>query len=220
MSFDLKDYKIKEQIGQGGFGKVFLVEDKKGEKFVLKENNLKELSPYLKENIIFEASLCSFLDHKNITKCFGSLLKENSLYLLFEYANGGDLGNYEGKLSEIETKKMAKDILSALEYCHKHRICHYDMHVGNILVFKQKNETIYKLSDWGLAKEDNKNVPEQFKPCDKTDLKRFANIIYSVLEKVDEKSMEFIAKFRNKDPNKRISAKEALQDEWLREVEK
>lgn len=216
MSFYLKDYKIIKQIGKGAFGKVFLVQDKNENEFALKEIELKNLDQNTKQNIIFENGLCKLLNHKNITKCFDSLLQNDILYLLFEYANGGDLYGY--KLSENEIKDMAKDILSALEYCHSMNICHTDLHSGNILVFIDKKEKKhFKLADWGMSEE--KTFSATNFSCDKSDIYTFGNIVFSTLlsGKINNPdAINFIKKLKSR--NNTPSASEALQDEWLKNI--
>lgn len=257
----IRDYKITERIGGGSFGSIWLLESDKGEKLILKQIETERLSSKHKQNIIFETELCGQLKHKNITKCFGGEIKNNIVKIYLEYANGGDLFNHldlnGGFLSENETKKVIKDILSALVYCHELKICHHDLKPNNILVFNEEKETVYKLADWGLADITEKSIeqrkgslyymaPELVKGeehfCDKTDMWAVGIIAGRCLEgeqintgdvdgrdqitkkiiknklvfkKASKEAQEFIKKLLVIDPDKRLTAKQALQEKWL-----
>jgi serine/threonine protein kinase len=64
-----------------------------------------------------EAQILRILDHPNIIKLFEVMETKKQLFLVLEYASGGDLMDYivqRKKLAEDEAKKFAKQIMSAL----------------------------------------------------------------------------------------------------------
>ena len=72
-------------------------------------------------------------------------------YMLFEYVNGGQMLDYiisHGKLKEKQARKFARQIASALDYCHRNSIVHRDLKIENILI--SKNGDI-KIIDFGLS---------------------------------------------------------------------
>lgn len=223
---------------------------------------LKIVKKYKKQSL--EQLLCSFLKHKNITTCYESYLEGDQLKLVFEYANEGDLYYYVKKkkqLTEEETKIAVKNILNGLVYCHENKICHGDLKPENILVFSDEKETVFKLTDWGTARETDAKyehvgsifylAPEIIETtipyfCDKTDIWTvgvvtlfclcgipifyakhdmdvYYNItkwnFYSIINKlnfISEDCKKFIIRLLNRNPKERPTAKEALEDPWLK----
>lgn len=146
-------------IGEGAFGKVVLFEAKpdkivpeKEKKVVLKIIDKTKLSDEIKKDVLEEVKFCTILKHKNIISCFGGSETDSKVFILLEYANGGDLFEdiSERDYTEEKTRKVMKDILSALEYCHSMRICNHDLKLENILIFKSSEGITYKIADWGL----------------------------------------------------------------------
>lgn len=157
--FKIENFKILKQIGKGQFGTVSKVENiKDGKIYALKTiqkdlKNKKELLAIGEEMVISQS-----LKYKYIVNCYGTHSDDKNFYLFFEYGENGDLDNVikftEKGFSEATVKKIAKDILQALDYCHYNRICHKDLKPANILVFNSEDEKekyTYKLADFGLS---------------------------------------------------------------------
>jgi len=92
--------------------------------------------------------LCS---HPSIAKFHEVLEVENSVYLIMEYVPHGELFEYiksKGRLSEPEAVYMGKQIISALDYCHRAGIAHRDVKPENVLIDERHN---IKLVDFGLC---------------------------------------------------------------------
>ncbi len=85
-------YKIVKQIGEGAFGKVFLVtlEDTKKE-FAIKKIAKKNMTEQLMENLRREVKISYELSHPSLVKCFNTMESPNNYYIIFEYCSGGDL---------------------------------------------------------------------------------------------------------------------------------
>ena len=72
-------------------------------------------------------------------------------YLVLEYVEGGELYEYirtAGALPEFEAVLLFKQIIAALAFCHRYRICHRDLKPENILLDRNRN---IKLADFGMA---------------------------------------------------------------------
>jgi serine/threonine protein kinase len=72
-------------------------------------------------------------------------------YMLFEYVNGGQMLDYiisHGRLKEKQARKFARQIASALDYCHRNSIVHRDLKIENILISKTGD---IKIIDFGLS---------------------------------------------------------------------
>jgi serine/threonine protein kinase len=71
--------------------------------------------------------------------------------MLFELVNGGQMLDYiisHGKLKEKQARKFARQIASALDYCHRNSIVHRDLKIENILISKTGD---IKIIDFGLS---------------------------------------------------------------------
>ncbi|GME51068.1 hypothetical protein GTA08_BOTSDO05498 [Neofusicoccum parvum] len=72
-------------------------------------------------------------------------------YMLCEYVNGGQMLDYiisHGRLKEKQARKFARQIASALDYCHRNSIVHRDLKIENILISKTGD---IKIIDFGLS---------------------------------------------------------------------
>jgi len=87
----IKDLKILKEIGSGGFGNVYLVEDKIGVEYACKHIDLKALHPFDFENIVQEIKLHQDLDHPHIVKLIDYFIDDDNLCIILEYCEGGNL---------------------------------------------------------------------------------------------------------------------------------
>lgn len=91
------------------------------------------------------------LKHPYICGLKDVLKTNNHWYMLFEYVNGGQMLDYiisHGRLKEKHARKFARQIASALDYCHKNSIVHRDLKIENILISKTGD---IKIIDFGLS---------------------------------------------------------------------
>ena len=168
--FNVSDYKIIKQIGQGAFGQIFMVEDKQKNKYALKkliassEKDIKGLKQEYQILHDIQSNLNETQTKMNIVNIYGLSTKKldpttYAMYVLME------LGNLDWEKEILERQKLKKyysekelmDILyvliCSLEKLQKENISHRDIKPQNILVFKNDNNTCYKLADFGEAKE-------------------------------------------------------------------
>jgi serine/threonine protein kinase KIN1/2 len=76
---------------------------------------------------IREAALVTLLNHPYICGMRDVIITQSHFYLFFEYVDGGHILDYiisHGKLREKHARKFARQILSALDYCHRNSIVH------------------------------------------------------------------------------------------------
>ena len=158
--FNIDNYKIVRQIGEGSFGLIFQVVNKKTQlKYAMKKivaNNLSSLETHQKEfEIVHQNSHPNILDILGI--CIRCLDQTTFvLYVLMDLA----LHDWDSEIEERKKIKkyykeselisILKQICSALEFLQKEKnIAHRDVKPENILVFKND---VYKLGDFGEAK--------------------------------------------------------------------
>ena len=156
-------YKPEGQLGEGGYGQVYLVRHKKMGLLramkVIPVNSQNE-----EEKTDEEIELLKQLDHPNIVKLFEYFSDKEKYYLITEYCKGGDLFELikkKKKFSELSAAYIMYQIFRVLIYCHNtHHLIHRDIKPENIVVFRQNNaeDDLYdvKLIDFGISKIFNK----------------------------------------------------------------
>ncbi|XP_043536605.1 MAP/microtubule affinity-regulating kinase 4-like [Chiloscyllium plagiosum] len=77
-----------------------------------------------------EVRIMKCLNHPNIVKLFEVIETEKTLYLIMEYASGGEVFDYlvsHGRMKEKEARAKFRQIVSAVQYCHQRNIVHRDL---------------------------------------------------------------------------------------------
>ncbi len=158
-------YKIREQIGQGGTGSIYLAEDTRleGRLCALKEVEHNQALPthvfeQAREQFFREASVLARLDHPNLPKVSDFFSDGPRDYLVMDFVPGKDLRErmQEARrnkmfLSENEVLRWAVQLADALNYLHSQdpSIIHRDIKPSNL---KITPSGLIKLVDFGLVK--------------------------------------------------------------------
>jgi len=197
-------YRIIDEIGEGGFGRVFKAQNTALEDRVVAIKILhgKHNSPEKRKRFQQEAQILLRLNHQYILRFVDLLPYEHDLYLITEYAVRGSLRDRIDQSSSLLPAKEVDQILSqigrALQYIHQQNIMHLDLKPANIL-FNAQGEAL--LADFGIAKiaaevgmEKNEMVrggtgtphymaPEQIRgiPTPQSDQYAFSCMIYELL---------------------------------------
>uniref|UniRef100_G1PTG5 non-specific serine/threonine protein kinase n=1 Tax=Myotis lucifugus TaxID=59463 RepID=G1PTG5_MYOLU len=100
-----------------------------------------------------EVRIMKILNHPNIVKLFEVIETDKTLYLIMEYASGGEVFDYlvaHGRMKEKEARAKFRQIVSAVQYCHQKRIVHRDLKAENLLLDADMN---IKIADFGFSNE-------------------------------------------------------------------
>ncbi|KAM4666510.1 MAP/microtubule affinity-regulating kinase 3 isoform 14-T14 [Amazona ochrocephala] len=130
------NYRLLKTIGKGNFAKVKLA------RHILTGREL-----------FREVRIMKILNHPNIVKLFEVIETDKTLYLIMEYASGGEVFDYlvaHGRMKEKEARAKFRQIVSAVQYCHQKHIVHRDLKAENLLLDADMN---IKIADFGFSNE-------------------------------------------------------------------
>ncbi|TMS36092.1 hypothetical protein L596_003347 [Steinernema carpocapsae] len=145
-------YEVESTIGKGNYAVVKLarhsitrteVAIKIVDKTRLDNENLAK--------IFREIEILKRLDHPNIVKLYQVMETQKMIYLVMEYAKNGEMYEFIAKqkrLNECEAREKFWQIISAIDYCHKHNIVHRDLKAENLLLDANNN---MKIADFGFS---------------------------------------------------------------------
>jgi calcium-dependent protein kinase len=117
-------YNIKNVLGTGSFGKVFLAENKadNSHKVAIKVISKSKLTSEEVESLHFEVAILQQVDHPNIVKYYETYEDDKFVYLVMELCPGGEiiekLTSNKG-MSENMAAEAIDKVLRALIHCHK-----------------------------------------------------------------------------------------------------
>lgn len=153
-----------QNIGQGTFGKVYLVKSNSNSKlYAMKEINLKQYIlniSLINRSYALDEGLKLIklkIDHENIVKYYTSYVHDDFIYWIMEYCDGGTLRE-RINLYKKRKKNMNENliwywsihILNGIKYLHKKGIIHRDLKPENIYIFNKKG--VCKIGDFGFSK--------------------------------------------------------------------
>ena len=147
------DYELLEEIGTGGFGRVYRARDLGLERDVA----IKVLHPSLThdlgvmERFRREAQLAARLRHPNIVSIYDIMGRAGLQWYTMELVPGANLAQLvqrEGPLSVDQTERLLTQALSALEHAHGLGLVHRDLKPENMLI---EPDGRLRITDFGLA---------------------------------------------------------------------
>ncbi|XP_014210344.1 uncharacterized protein LOC106640733 [Copidosoma floridanum] len=146
-------FDIIKKLGQGTYGKVQLgINKETGQEVAIK--TIKKCKIETEADLIRirrEIQIMSSVEHPNIIHIYEVFENKEKMVLVMEYAAGGELYDYLSEhkiLPEDEARRIFRQICTAVYYCHKHKICHRDLKLENVLLDQMGNA---KIADFGLS---------------------------------------------------------------------
>jgi serine/threonine protein kinase/Flp pilus assembly protein TadD len=169
-------YKLLEQIGEGGFGVVFMAEQTQP---LRRKVALKVLKPGMDTRQVvarFEAErqALAIMDHPNIARVFdGGETTSGRPYFVMELVRGIPITEFcdQNQLSVRERLELFVSVCQAVQHAHQKGIIHRDLKPSNVLVTLHDGTPVVKVIDFGVAKAMGQDL------TDKTLFTGFAQMI-------------------------------------------
>uniref|UniRef100_A0A8C1P1Q9 non-specific serine/threonine protein kinase n=1 Tax=Cyprinus carpio TaxID=7962 RepID=A0A8C1P1Q9_CYPCA len=150
------NYRLLKTIGKGNFAKVKLARHVLTSKEVavkIIDKTQLNSSSLQKVSLLLHVLICDHVSLSPPVKLFEVIDTEKTLYLIMEYASGGEVFDYlvaHGRMKEKEARAKFRQIVSAVQYCHQKCIVHRDLKAENLLLDADMN---IKIADFGFSNE-------------------------------------------------------------------
>ncbi|MCI0332437.1 MAG: serine/threonine-protein kinase [Planctomycetes bacterium] len=159
-------YKLMEQIGEGGFGLVFVAEQHRP---VRRKVALKIIKPGMDTRDViarFEAErqALALMDHPNIAKVFDAGATDSGRpYFVMELVRGIPITEYcdQHHLTPRERLDLFLSLCHAIQHAHQKGIIHRDVKPTNVLVTLHDGRPVVKVIDFGVAKALSQQLTER-----------------------------------------------------------
>jgi eukaryotic-like serine/threonine-protein kinase len=169
-------YKLMEQIGEGGFGLVFVAEQQQP---VRRKVALKVVKPGMDTRDViarFEAErqALALMDHPNIARVFDAgSTGTGRPYFVMELVRGIQITDFcdQQRLDTRQRLKLFVTVCHAVQHAHQKGVIHRDLKPSNVLVTLHDGTPVAKVIDFGIAKAIGQSL------TDKTIYTRFAAMI-------------------------------------------
>jgi len=147
-------YEIIEELGKGGMGKVYRVEDKK----IKEEVALKLIKPEIasdKKTIARfsnELKMARKIAHRNVCKMYDLGEEKGTHYITMEYVPGEDLKSFIRRAELLSAGKavfIANQVVEGLTEAHRLGVIHRDLKPQNIMIDEEGNA---RIMDFGIAR--------------------------------------------------------------------
>jgi len=159
-------YRLMEQIGEGGFGLVFVAEQSHP---VKRKVALKVIKPGMDTRQViarFEAErqALALMEHPNIAKVFDAGATETGRpYFVMELVRGIPITDYcdRKQLSPRERLELFATVCHAIQHAHQKGVIHRDIKPSNVLIESHDDRHVVKVIDFGIAKAMHGQLTER-----------------------------------------------------------
>ena len=156
----MNDFNIEKILGKGSFGSVYLVRRKEDHKiYALKSVYIEKLNKKEQQNSVNEVRILASVNHPNVIGYKEAFWdeKDNTLNIVMEYADDGDL---QTKINKMKKERLRFEenmiwsysiqMIEGLKALHDKKIMHRDLKSANIFLVKDKNQC--KIGDMNVSK--------------------------------------------------------------------
>ncbi|XP_061728170.1 aurora kinase B-like [Cydia pomonella] len=154
-TFSPRDFELGSALGRGKFGHVHIAREKKTGFLVAIKTMFKSqiIKSKCEKQILREIEIQTHLKHPNILRLLTWFHDERRIYLVVEFAAGGELYKHltdapKKRFPEAKAAKYIYQVADAVEYCHQNHVIHRDIKPENILVSFSGD---LKLADFGWS---------------------------------------------------------------------
>ncbi len=159
-------YKLLQQIGEGGFGRVWMAEQQEPvrRKVALKIIKLGMDTRQVVARFEAERQALALMDHPNIAKVLdGGATEKGRPFFVMELVRGVPITEYcdVAKLSTRERLGLFIDVCHAVQHAHQKGIIHRDLKPSNVMVTLHDGRPVPMVIDFGIAKATTGNLTEK-----------------------------------------------------------
>ncbi|KAI6224496.1 Aurora kinase [Aphelenchoides fujianensis] len=155
----LDDFEVGRPLGKGKFGNVYLARTKEHHipvalKIIFKSQIQQN---HVEHQLCREIEIQAHLHHPNILRLYNYFHDEKKIYLILEFALGGELYKElqsAGRFEEPRVAKYVYQVADALQYCHEKHVIHRDIKPENILIDAMGD---LKIADFGWSVHSSNN---------------------------------------------------------------
>jgi serine/threonine protein kinase/tetratricopeptide (TPR) repeat protein len=159
-------YKLLEQIGEGGFGVVFMAEQQQP---VRRKVALKVIKPGMDSRQVVarfdaERQALALMDHPNIARVFdGGETAAGRPYFVMELVRGIPITEFcdQNQLPLRRRLRLFVSVCQAVQHAHQKGIIHRDLKPTNVLVTMHDDKAVVKVIDFGIAKATGQVLTEK-----------------------------------------------------------
>ena len=160
------NYKLLQQIGEGGFGTVWMAEQREPvrRRVALKIIKLGMDTKQVIARFEAERQALAMMDHPNIAKVFDAGMTETGRpYFVMEYIKGIPILQYcdHEKVDTRGRLDLFTKVCHAIQHAHQKGIIHRDIKPGNVLVTMHDGVPVPKVIDFGIAKATNAELTDK-----------------------------------------------------------
>lgn len=159
-------YELLSVLGEGGFGIVFLAEQREPvrRKVALKIAKPGRDSPQLLARFEAEKQALALLDHPNIARVFDAGKTANGHpFFAMEYVSGVPINTFcdQEQLSVEERLRLFMIVCEAIQFAHQKGIIHRDIKPSNVLVTSLDGKPVPMVIDFGIAKATDQSLTDR-----------------------------------------------------------
>jgi tetratricopeptide (TPR) repeat protein len=148
-----KRYQLQEEIGHGGFGRVFRARDRVGDTIVALKVFSKRQSPEAVKRLRREVQLAHRVTHPGVVRTYDIVEAEGRLCLSMEYVEGVTLGaRLKEPIGGDELAQIGLDVARALGAAHRVGVVHRDLKPANVILRTATGRAV--IADFGISRRE------------------------------------------------------------------